>query len=646
MDLSRLNEKQKEAVTYIDKPLLVFAGAGSGKTRVIVNKIVYLISEKKVSSKKILALTFTKKAAQEMKQRVLELLGNETKIKGMFVGTFHSFGAMFLRKEADSIFLNRSFTIYDTTDKEALIKSLIKELNISNASVKSVSSVISKLKSSMITPDQYKRVLKTSPQEELMATIYEMYDKKIKILEAVDFDDLLLKPLEILQNDPKIKQKYRNRYSYLLIDEYQDTNKIQYKLIKELSSGKICVVGDDDQSIYSWRGADIENILEFKRDFQDARIIKLDTNYRSTQKIIDAAYGVVSNNNYREEKEIHSNSGGGDDIIVYEAEDEEDEALFVLARINMLRDKGHKLNDVAVFFRTNARSRVFEEIFVEYNVPYSLFGGYRFYDRVEIKELISYISYFTENNDDLSILRIINSPKRGIGPKKIEIIKCIAHDYDMSVKYLLKCYAYSLGLQMFGRNDYIKLKAEDLDSLGFLKDFINIFYNSKISETKNLSDYLVRIIKKIQYEKHIEHTFKDKAEEKWENVEQLIYVTKKYPFSNEGIISFIEDVVLMTEFDDKVSSDTVNMMTLHASKGLEFPIVFIVGSEEGTLPHFRSLTSGKQLEEERRLFYVGMTRAKAILYISYSRYLKRNSIYTSPSRFISEIPENLIQRYT
>ncbi|MBN1374424.1 UvrD-helicase domain-containing protein [Candidatus Dojkabacteria bacterium] len=645
MDLQTLNDKQKEAVTYFDSPLLVFAGAGSGKTRVIVHKIAYLINELKVSPHNILALTFTKKAAEEMRSRVSQMLNSSVNLKGMFVGTFHSWGAYILRRESQEIGLNQNFPIFDSTDKDNIIKEIIKDFNIGKVSFGAVSAVISRLKSDLISSSDYLKLNFSSPQVELMAKVYDEYEKRKSNMGGVDFDDLLAYPLKLFSENSEILQKYKQTYSYILVDEYQDTNKTQYKLIKNISNENVCVVGDDDQSIYSWRGAIIENILRFKSDFAQAKIIKLDTNYRSTQKIIDAAYGLVANNTKREDKEVFSVSDTGEDLTLYEGDDENDEAFFVISRIQKLLDEGYSFNDIAIFYRTNSQSRVIEEQLVSYGLPYRIYGGYRFYERAEIKDLIGYISFLVDNKDDISLFRILNTPARKIGPSAISKLKEVSSQNGISAKELVRAYIVNSGVALpFGSNTK-SLSDKDIKALKFLDKFVEAFREIDFSRFSTLTEFVTTIIETTNYKEYLANKYPELYEEKLENIVQLKHVTEKYGFQNSDLLNFLEEVVLMLDIESESTNKegAVNLMTLHASKGLEFSVVFIVGIEEGVLPHFRSLESTDAVEEERRLLYVGITRAKRKVFLSYTRFNSARLMSRSPSRFLSEIPEEHLQ---
>lgn len=619
MDFSGLNPKQLQAVKYVDSPLLVFAGAGSGKTNVIVNKIVYLIEELGYEPSQIIALTFTKKAAEEMKTRVEKILAR--KIYGLFIGTFHSWGAMFLRIEASQYGISNKYTIIDTNDKDKLIKNILKKLNTNKITPQLAEDLISKIKNRLISAEDYKIYPKTTFQEELLADIYYEYEKEKRDKSVLDFDDLQIIPLKILNENKELAEKYINKYKYVLVDEYQDTNEIQYELVKKISGSGVCVVGDDDQSIYSWRGANVENILRFKKDFINPKTIILDINYRSTQNIIDAAYGVVRNNLIREEKYIKANSNEGEKISLFEAESDEDEALYVISNMSKYIEKeGLNYKDIAIFYRTNAQSRIFEETLVNYNIPYKIYGGLRFYERMEIKDILSYVWFIIENKDDMSLQRIINTPSRGIGPKKISNLVDSANEIGISLKEYVKKYG---------------------SKCSELIDFWALY--NDLDKYETIDKFIQNVINQTNYEIYLKQKFPENYDERLENIEQLIYLSSKYDMDQESILRFHNDVSLIvdTDISEDSTKGSVNLMTLHASKGLEFKVVFLVGAQEGVIPHFRSYDKIKSVEEERRLFYVGMTRAKIKLHISWSTFSSRNMNFSSPSRFISEIPEYL-----
>lgn len=644
MDLSHLNPQQTSAVKLYGKPLLVFAGAGSGKTRVIVNKIAYLIEEKKLPPRNILALTFTKKAAEEMKERIKTIIPSN--LSGMFIGTFHAWGAYILRRESELLGYTNSFTIYDSRDKETIIKDILKQLNIGNISTIGISSLISKLKSSMISAEEYSNTPKDKKQEEILAFIYKEYEKIKSQSNAVDFDDLLILPLKLFSKYDDLKEKYRSVYKYVLVDEYQDTNRIQYLLVKSISGDQICVVGDDDQAIYSWRGADVTNILQFQKDFPNAEVIKLSVNYRSTQNIIDAAYQVVQNNQIREDKDISSNKGGGENVYIYEADDDDDEASHCIYRIQDLVEKGYKYSDISVLYRTNAQSRRIEELLVENNIPYTLVGGVRFYERMEIKDLVSYVLFLLPNNDDIPLLRIINTPSRAIGNAKIELMKTLSNDNGCTIKQIVKAYCKQSGIKFSNwenNSENIILSEETVKQLNFLTPFVELIRNINEIKSNTLKDLVEVVLEQTKYKDYLQHKFFDTYEERVENIIQLKQLTQLYTSDIKGITQFNEDITLMTDIDNIDNANKISLLTLHASKGLEFPIVQIIGVNEGILPHFRSIDNHSNLEEERRLMYVGMTRAQEKLYISYVRYSYTFQKTLSPSRFLSEISENLIE---
>lgn len=629
-------------------PLMVFAGAGSGKTRVITYKIAHLLTEVGLKSSRILALTFTRKAADEMKHRVKELLSDnkDIKIDRAFIGTFHSWGAMVLRREAKNLGYNNDFTIYDSDDRDKLLKHIIEKQNVGNISIGSVAALISKLKQSLVLPEEFARRRVLSYKDEVFLRIYTEYEDTKKELQAMDFDDLLVRTYLLLDSNPKVAEKYSQAYDYVLVDEYQDTNKVQYLLLQKIAKREICVVGDDDQSIYSWRGADVKNIMLFKKDYPDTKVIILDKNYRSTETIVSAAYYVVGNNKQREPKTVSAVSGEGDPIVLYEGDDETDEAFFVLGKIQMLAIKKVPFRNIAVFYRTNAQSRVIEEAFVRYGIPYVLVGGLKFFERAEVKDIVSYIRFFLENDDRDMVIRMLTIPPKGIGDVKITKLEQIAQEKGLNLKGVIKAFLESCSISLDSNStNSLKLDRETLDQINFLSPLEKIFKKLLIHKGKQLSDVVTEIIAVTEYRKYLKSKYPDNYEERIYNLDQLVEVAKNYRFMHKDLVKFLDDIILLTADEgDPVTNEkgAVSMMTLHAAKGLEFDHVFIIGVFEGMLPHARSINRVSDIEEERRLFYVGMTRAKRNLYISWSRYSIYHKSYVSPSRLISEIPDDFV----
>ncbi len=609
--LEGLNQAQQEAVQTMSGPVLILAGAGSGKTKTLTHRIANLIANG-VLPQEILALTFTNKAAREMRERLAKLLGRENSFSFMpWMGTFHSICVKMLRIEAESVGLDKSFVIYDTDDRLALIKRAMKELQVSDKSVKpkAAEAAISKAKNEGKMPDE---MLADAyyPNQQQIARVYERYEEMRKKANAVDFDDLLLYVARLLRGRKDIREKWQNRFKHILIDEYQDTNHIQYEIVKLLVNEErnICCVGDDWQSIYSWRGADFTNILNFERDFPGAKVIKLEQNYRSTQNILDAAQKVITKNTQRSDKTLFTEAGKGAPITIQQARDEQDEAKWVASTIRKMR---RPLSDFAVLYRTNAQSQAFERAFMDYRLPYKLVGGVRFYDRKEVRDIVAYLHLIVNPHDIVSLTRVINVPARGIGEKSVQ--KILEGDLD--------------GLTAKTRGAYEKF----VDVLAHLRE--------QNAASVNPADIIEDLLRKIDYRGYLNDGDKLKAEERNENLTVLVGEAGQY----ETLDEFLADAALMSSADESAGEDAVTLMTLHAAKGLEFPVVFLVGLEEGLLPHVRSMDeSVEDVEEERRLAYVGMTRAMQELFLTYanSRFMFGGRNYNFPSRFLQDLGYN------
>lgn len=647
--LEGLNEKQREAVTYPSGPLLIVAGPGSGKTRVLTHRVAYLIKEQHIAPEQILGVTFTNKAAEEMRNRLGKLL-NAGKDQGArdsrpVIGTFHSFGNMVLRREAKYLGMKSDFIIYDEDDSISQIKKTMEalEINSKQFSPTSIKYSISGAKNELIGEKQFQAQAHGLWQEQV-AKIFVHYQENLKKNNALDFDDLINKLHELFRDNKDVLKKYQDRFFHILVDEYQDTNLAQYTLIKMLASANrnICVVGDTDQGIYSWRGADIRNILAFEKDWPEAKVIFLEENYRSTQRILDAAQGLILKNVLRHDKKIFSQKLEGHPLFIYEAADSRSEANFISRTIQgLIIESGQKskeerlsFKDCAVFYRTNAQSRLVEESFIKEALPYRIVGGVRFYARREVKDILSYLKIIQNPSDLVSLARIINVPARGIGEKSEKII------FD------------NLAKSGAGLLDWIKKGGAESAGLGAkvsesVKKFAGLISEIKNSEDLNLEKAIKKILAKIDYAKHLEAA-SPSSEEKIENLKELIAVAKKYaglPLK-DALVEFLAEASLFEETGRKINDDAINLMTLHSAKGLEFKIVFIVGLEEGILPHSRSLSDIAQLEEERRLLYVGITRAKEKLYLLFSRRRSLGDITqaNAPSRFLREIPEHLMEK--
>ena len=621
MKLDSLNEMQKKAVVKTDGPLLVLAGAGSGKTKVLTTKIAYLIEQMHINPYNILAITFTNKAAREMKDRITNMLGMLA--NSIQISTFHSFGLTIVRENAEKLDLKSNFTILDSEDSLTIIKKIMKDLNINAESVKPkyVKNQISGAKNELMSPLEYERFAMTE-QEKNVVEIYKVYQKRLLISNSVDFDDLLMMPIMLFRKNPDILERYQERFKYILIDEYQDTNEAQYTLVKMISSKykNVCVVGDNDQSIYSFRGANYQNILNFEKDYKSAETIMLEENYRSTKNILKVANEVIVNNNKRKDKNLWTENEVGNKVKYYRASDEKDEAIYVTKEIQKLIDEGIPKNEIAVLYRTNAQSRTIEEALLRENIPYKVIGSFYFYNRKEIKDLICYLKLIHNSYDDNSLLRVINVPKRGIGDKTIQNITEKATE-----KSICLYDAIESGKELIFKNklEYIKKEAENCS----LTDLIDLILN----ET-GMKEELVK-------EKTIE------SEIRLENLEEFKSITKNFE-EKYGIISldeFLDEISLVADVEEhKNDTDVVTLMTIHSAKGLEFDNVFIIGMEEGIFPHFNSFLDANQIEEERRLCYVAITRAKKNLWIINA---KRRMIYgkdgcNPPSRFLQEIDTN------
>ena len=621
MKLDALNEMQKKAVIKTDGPLLVLAGAGSGKTKVLTTKIAYLIEQMNINPYNILAITFTNKAAREMKDRITSMLGMIA--HSIQISTFHSFGLTIIRENAEKLDLKDNFTILDSEDSLTIIKKIMKELNISTESVKPkyVKNQISGAKNELMSPLEYERFAMTE-QEKDIVEIYKIYQKRLLISNSVDFDDLLMWPIMLFRKNPDILEKYQERFKYILIDEYQDTNEAQYTLVKMISSKykNVCVVGDNDQSIYSFRGANYQNILNFEKDYKSAETIMLEENYRSTKNILKVANEIIINNNKRKDKNLWTENEAGDKVKYYRASDEKDEAIYVTKEIQKLINNGIPKTEIAVLYRTNAQSRTIEEALLRENIPYKVIGSFYFYNRKEIKDLICYLKLIHNTFDDNSLLRVINVPKRGIGEKTIQNITDKANAENICLYD-----AITSGKELIFKNklEYIKKEAENCS----LTDLIDLILN----ET-GMREELVK-------EKTIE------SEIRLENLEEFKSITKNFE-EKYGIISldeFLDEISLVADVEEhKNDTDVVTLMTIHSAKGLEFDNVFIIGMEEGIFPHFNSFLDASQIEEERRLCYVAVTRAKKHLWIINA---KRRMIYgkdgcNPPSRFLQEIDVN------
>ena len=636
--LKGLNDKQYEAVTNTEGPCLVIAGAGSGKTKVLTHKIAYLIGEQGAKPWDILAITFTNKAANEMKERIANLIGDQA--KDIWMGTFHSICVRILRRFIDRIGFDTSFIIFDTSDQRTLVKSCMKDLSIDEKlfSDRSILSEISNAKNEMLEPAQYVARANGDFRKEKIATVYELYQKRLKENNAIDFDDIINYTIRILMENEDILEYYSNKFKYVLVDEYQDTNKAQFTLITLLASkhGNITVVGDNDQGIYSFRGADISNILNFEKDFPGTRIIKLEQNYRCTGNILKAANSVIKNNEVKYKKELWTQNEEGNLPKVYQADNEYDEGTYIVTQIEHLkREEYYKNSDFAILYRMNTQSRAIEDILRRENIPYKIIGGLKFYERKEIKDIIAYLRLIQNSADNLSLKRIINEPKRGIGKTSLEKIEELAIQNEISMYEVIKN-ADNYGLNRVYLNS---------------REFINVIEELKNKKEQLVISELIKMtLKKTGYTKALENENTIEAENRIENLEELLTVAIEFEKENaeNSLSSFLEGITLSSDLDDvEDSEDSVTLMTLHSAKGLEFPVVFLVGMEEGIFPGYKSISEPKELEEERRLCYVGITRAKEFLYLTCSkqRTIFGSTSYNPVSRFLKEIPENLLEGF-
>lgn len=636
--LKNVNEKQLEAIQSIGNPILIFAGAGSGKTRVLTHKIAYLVQELGLPPEHILAVTFTNKAAGEMKNRVQNLLPTFD-VSIMNVGTFHSICARLLRKEIYVLGYTAGFTIYDQDDSGKAVKNVIQNLELDPKLFhhKNIQYLISSLKNKMITPDEYSKA--TENYRDLkIAGIYEAYQNLLKENNSVDFDDLLLLPLEIFKQYPEKLKYYQDQYQYILVDEYQDTNKPQFEFIYALAKEHrdICVVGDDDQSIYGWRGADIQNILDFELAFPKSKVIKLEQNYRSTPTILNAAYSVVSQNLNRAEKKLWTENNDGDKIAVIETENDLEEARNIIRSINTVKsDSEFDFKDFAVLYRTNAQSRVIEDGLRRRGVPYIIIGGIKFYDRKEVKDILAYLRIIVNSNDTISLERVLNFPPRGIGQTTLKKLIVASRETGVSL------------FEILNNVDSLTIGKKQKESIHQFYELINNYKQN----IKNLSavQLVKSLIDEIKLENYYEIQSTEDALDRWMNVSELVNSIDDFNerFPESGLSEFLEEVALLSDIDNwNESTNAVTLMTLHSAKGLEFPVVIIAGLEEGLFPLYSSMDNPEELEEERRLFYVGVTRAEQNLILGYANNRRRyngEQMSCIPSRFISEIPEEYLQ---
>ncbi|MBW7474942.1 DNA helicase PcrA [Paenibacillus oenotherae] len=637
--VQKLNPQQREAVQATEGPLLIMAGAGSGKTRVLTHRIAYLIEKRRVAPWSILAITFTNKASREMQERVAALIGPSG--RDIWVSTFHSMCVRILRKDIGRIGFTQSFSILDSTDQLSVIRNCMKDLNIDTKKFepKSVQAAISGAKNELITPEQFERKI-GDYFDGIVAKVYSAYQKRLKSNNSLDFDDLIMKTIQLFKDEPDVLNFYQNKFRYIHVDEYQDTNRAQYMLCRMLADNhhNICVVGDSDQSIYGWRGADITNILNFEQDYPEARTILLEQNYRSSANILNAANAVIALNTGRKAKKLWTDRGEGAGITVYQGDSEHEEGFFVTSEIRKNASNGRKFAHHAILYRTNAQSRVIEETLIKSDIPYQIVGGIRFYDRKEIKDILAYLRLISNPDDDISFNRIVNVPKRGIGDTTVAKLAEEAGQKGISIFALLEQLDW---LELTGRARTALREFRDMiDNLTRMVDYLSVTeLAEKVIEMSGYREELVR-----------ENTLESKS--RVENIEEFLSVTQDFEKRNEdkSLISFLTDLALIADIDsmDKDEpeggvKDAVVLMTMHSAKGLEFPIVFIIGMEEGVFPHSRAFMDNDELEEERRLAYVGITRAEEQLYLTCARmrtlFGRTNS--NKPSRFLEEVPDEL-----
>ena len=638
--LNGMNDRQAEAVQTTEGPLLIMAGAGSGKTRVLTHRIAYLIDEKMINPWNILAITFTNKAAREMKERAAAL---NPATQDCLIATFHSMCVRILRREADHIGYNRNFTIVDPGEQRTLMKRILKNLNLDPKkwNERAILGTISNAKNDLIDEVAYANMA-GDMYTEIVAKCYTAYQKELRQSEAMDFDDLIMMTLRLFDQNPDVLTYYQQRYQYIHVDEYQDTNHAQYQLVKLLASRfkNICVVGDADQSIYGWRGADMQNILDFEKDYPEAKVVLLEENYRSTKTILQAANEVIQNNRNRRPKNLWTQNEDGEEIVYYRANDEQDEALFVARTIDQLSREGYSHKDFAVLYRTNAQSRTVEEALLKANIPYTMVGGTKFYSRKEIRDIISYLNLIANPSDNISYERVVNEPKRGVGPGTVEKIRNFAASQEIS---LLEASANIMLSPVKGK------------AAQAVYEFANLILDLR----DRLDDYSVTelvelVLKKTGYSAALAAQATLESQARIENIEEFLSVTKNFdenpdnPADETGLDKlsrFLNDLALIADTDDEdQESSEVTLMTLHAAKGLEFPVVFLVGMEENVFPLSRASEDEDELEEERRLAYVGITRAEKVLYLTNanSRLLYGRTNYNQPTRFLREISSDLL----
>ncbi|GMX67471.1 DNA helicase PcrA [Paenibacillus elgii] len=637
--IQKLNPQQRRAVEATEGPLLIMAGAGSGKTRVLTHRIAYLIGTRKAAPWSILAITFTNKAAREMQERVSALVGPQG--QDIWVSTFHSMCVRILRRDISRIGFTSNFTILDSGDQLSVIKNCMKEMNIDSKKFepKAVQAAISNAKNELLTPEKFERKI-GDYFDGIVAKVYSSYQRKLKANNSLDFDDLIMTTIELFQQVPEVLDFYQNKFQYLHVDEYQDTNRAQYMLCRMLADKykRICVVGDSDQSIYRWRGADISNILDFEKDYPNATTILLEQNYRSTSNILNAANKVIANNTGRKPKNLWTDKGDGQKIRLYQADSEHEEGYFITGEIRKNVDKGRRFSDHAILYRTNAQSRVVEEILIKSDIPYQIVGGIKFYDRKEIKDILAYLRLISNPDDDISFARIVNVPKRGIGDTTVERLGAAAGQFGVSMFAMLE------------NVDSMEIGAKARNALADFRDMIENLY--RMVDYLSVTELTEKMLEMSGYREELKRENTIESQARLENIDEFLSVTMDFEKRNEdkSLVSFLTDLALIADIDSmnqdpEAGKQGVVLMTMHSAKGLEFPVVFIMGLEEGVFPHSRALMDNEELEEERRLAYVGITRAEEELFLTCARMrtLFGRTTANAPSRFLQELPQELLE---
>ncbi|MGE9212717.1 MULTISPECIES: DNA helicase PcrA [Exiguobacterium] len=634
-----MNPPQAEAVKYTDGPLLIMAGAGSGKTRVLTHRVAYLMASKQIAPWNILAITFTNKAAREMKDRIARLVGGVA--DDIWISTFHSMCVRILRRDIDRIRYDRNFSILDSSDQLTAIKQVLKELNLDPKKYepRTLLGMISNHKNELRTPQDAAGLVGNNPYEKVISDVYTAYEKKLKQNNVLDFDDLIMKAIQLFQEAPDVLAFYQKKFQYIHVDEYQDTNRAQYTLVKLLAQAheNLCVVGDSDQSIYRWRGADIANILTFEKDYPSAHVILLEQNYRSTKRILEAANGVIQNNSSRKDKKLWTENVEGEKLLLHVASDDRDEAFFIINQMKELRQEGVDYGEMAVLYRTNAQSRGLEEMLLKSNIPYKMVGGTKFYERKEIKDILAYLRLIANPDEDISFVRVVNEPKRGIGAATVDKLGDFAGMQGVSLMEAIR------DIELSGIAPRTATK---------LAEFRQLMVDLRqMADYLSISELIEEVLKKSGYEEMLKIEKTLEAESRLENLQEFLSVAQNFEKESDEqtLVAFLTDLTLVSDLDSLEEVDElhqVTLMTLHSAKGLEFPVVFLIGMEEGLFPHSRALNDPEEMEEERRLAYVGITRAEKRLYLTraQSRMLYGRFQNNPESRFLHELPETLLER--